>query len=174
MKKRLVGPPPKQFRMLLLGLDSAGKTTILHQMVSGEKKSTVPTIGFRVESMSLDNMHFSVWDLSGQDKLRALWRQFYVGTNGIIFVVDAADINRLPIVKDEIHQLMQEIELKYAIMAVLANKQDLSGALDAQKLCDELELNKIKCKHKIFECVATQNIGIPSVVTWLSENMEEI
>eukprot|EP00483_Globobulimina_turgida_P000661 UN00661 len=164
----------KDFRILLLGLDSAGKTTIVHQFLSGEKKATVPTIGFTVESLIKDNIHFSVWDVGGQDKLRPLWRQYYGGTQGIIFVVDAADIKRLELVKDEIHYLMHEIELKYSIMAVVANKQDLSGALKIDKLSDQLELTKLKCKYKVFECIAIQNIGIAEIINWLSENMEEI
>eukprot|EP00483_Globobulimina_turgida_P000321 UN00321 len=164
----------KEFRILLLGLDSAGKTTILHQFLSGKKKATVPTIGFTVESLIKDNVHFSVWDVGGQDKLRPLWRQYYAGTQGLIFVVDAADTKRLELVKDEIHYLMHEIELKYSIMAVVANKQDLADALQNDKLSQKLELTKLKCKYKVFECVATQNIGIAEILNWLSENMQEI
>eukprot|EP00486_Rosalina_sp_Unknown_P016172 CAMPEP_0201597004 /NCGR_PEP_ID=MMETSP0190_2-20130828/193583_1 /ASSEMBLY_ACC=CAM_ASM_000263 /TAXON_ID=37353 /ORGANISM="Rosalina sp." /LENGTH=182 /DNA_ID=CAMNT_0048057711 /DNA_START=33 /DNA_END=581 /DNA_ORIENTATION=+ len=166
-------PPSKEFRMLLLGLDSAGKTTILRRLTTGEKQSTKPTIGFTIETIQFDNLHFYIWDVGGQEKLRALWRRYYVGTQGIIFVVDAADIDRLPIAKEEIHELMHEYELQYAVMAILANKQDLD-AYNKHQLSKELELSKLGKKYQVFETCATTGEGLDSVMNWLSRNMEEI
>ena len=152
------------------------KIAILHRLKTGEKLSTTPTIGFNVETIKMDNLRLCVWDVGGQDRLRPLWRQYYAGTTGIIFFVDANDIPRLPLVKDEIHYLMTEIELKYAIMAIVANKQDLPNAIKSDEITKELELTDLKFKYEIFETIATniQDSGIQKVIDWLSQNMEEI
>ena len=149
-------------------------SAILRRLTTGEKQSTKPTIGFTIETIQIDNLHFYIWDVGGQEKLRALWRRYYVGTQGIIFVVDAADIDRLPIVKQEIHELMHEYELRYAVMAILANKQDLPNAYNKHKLSEELELLKLSKKYQVFETCAKTGDGLEEVMNWLSQNMEEI
>ena len=101
-------------RVLLLGLDSAGKTTILYALKTGQNIQTVPTIGFNIETINYKNLELNVWDVGGQDKLRDLWRHYYPGTNGVIFVVDSADNTRLNTAKEELHFLMNEHELRYA------------------------------------------------------------
>mmetsp|Transcript_58977 Transcript_58977/g.93826 ORF Transcript_58977/g.93826 Transcript_58977/m.93826 type:complete len:182 (+) Transcript_58977:45-590(+) len=170
----LFGTPAKPFRLLLLGIDSAGKTTILGQLKTGERQPTTPTVGFSVDTIKTDKFELSIWDVGGQENLRTLWRQYYAGTAGVIFVVDAADIPRLPIVKEELHSLQHEVELKYSVWAIVANKQDLPAAVNKEQLIEELELSKLKCKYQVFEVTATKGIGIEDVINWLSSNMEEI
>lgn len=75
----------------MLGLDAAGKTTILYKLKLNDSVSTIPTVGFNVECVSYKNVKFNVWDVGGQDKIRPLWRHYYTGTQGLIFVVDSAD-----------------------------------------------------------------------------------
>mmetsp|Transcript_15930 Transcript_15930/g.24508 ORF Transcript_15930/g.24508 Transcript_15930/m.24508 type:complete len:183 (+) Transcript_15930:43-591(+) len=164
----------KMYRLLLLGLDSAGKSTMLYQLKTGERVATRPTVGFQVEHVTFNNFHFSIWDLGGQDKLRDIWRQYYPGIHAVIFVVDAADIKRIDTVRQELFGLMHEVELKYAVMAIVANKQDLPSALNKQQLTEDLHLDKLEFKHKVFEVTATKAIGIESVINWLSENIEDI
>ena len=72
-----------------VGLDAAGKTTILYKLKLGEVVTTIPTIGFNVETVEYKNISFTVWDVGGQDKIRPLWRHYYQNTQGIIFVVDS-------------------------------------------------------------------------------------
>eukprot|EP00662_Eupelagonemidae_sp_cell21_P001877 gene1877-19270_t len=81
----------KEVRMLMVGLDAAGKTTILYKMKLGEIVTTIPTIGFNVETVEYKNIKFTMWDVGGQDKLRPLWRHYFQNTNGVIFVVDSND-----------------------------------------------------------------------------------
>ena len=147
---------------------------ILRRLTTGEKQSTKPTIGFTVETIQIDNLHFYIWDVGGQEKLRALWRRYFVGTQGIIFVVDAADIDRLPIAKEEIHELMIEYELRYSVMAILANKQDLASSYTKHQLSKELELSKLNKKYQVFETCAITGEGLKAVMNWLSQNMQEI
>jgi small GTP-binding protein len=92
----------KEMRILMLGLDAAGKTTILYKLKLGEVVSSVPTIGFNVETVEYKNIKFTVWDVGGQDKIRLLWRHYYQNTQGLIFVVDSADKERVGLAKEEL------------------------------------------------------------------------
>merc|ERR1712167_293976 len=82
-------------RILMVGLDAAGKTTILYKLKLGEVVTTIPTIGFNVETVEYKNINFTVWDVGGQDKIRKLWRHYYLNTQGLIFVVDSNDRDRV-------------------------------------------------------------------------------
>merc|ERR1711865_370646 len=81
----------KEMRILMVGLDAAGKTTVLYKLKLGEVVTTIPTIGFNVETVEYKNINFTVWDVGGQDKIRKLWRHYYLNTQGLIFVVDSND-----------------------------------------------------------------------------------
>lgn len=163
-------------RVLLLGLDSAGKTTTLYALKTGKVTETVPTIGFNVESVKHGNISFDIWDVGGQDRLRPLWRQYYAGTSGIIFVVDSNDTSRFELAKNELHYLMKEVELQYAILVVIANKQDLPKAVKPDKLKTILELDKLNRENEIFAAVANnpKDKGIRNALDWLSKNMKPI
>ena len=119
---RLVGK--KEMRILMVGLDAAGKTTILYKLKLGEIVTTIPTIGFNVETVEYKNISFTVWDVGGQDKIRPLWRHYYQNTQGLIFVVDSNDKDRVGEAHDELHRMLSEDELREAIVLVFANKQD--------------------------------------------------
>jgi len=114
----------KEMRILMLGLDAAGKTTVLYKLKLGEIVTTIPTIGFNVETVNYNNINFTVWDVGGQDKIRPLWRHYYQNTQGLIFVVDSNDPGRIDEARDELQKVMGEDELKGAVLLVLANKQD--------------------------------------------------
>ena len=115
----------KEARLLILGLDGAGKSSIMHKMKFGENISTAPTIGFNVDEIKVGKLSFNVWDIGGQDKLRSLWRHYYPGTDGIIFVVDSADPKRFELAKAELHKLLEDEDLREVPVIVFANKQDL-------------------------------------------------
>eukprot|EP01084_Bolivina_argentea_P253469 425756_1 len=168
------GKGQNRMRVLLLGLDSAGKTTILYSLKCGEPVKTVPTIGFNIETVNYQGLELNIWDVGGQDKLRDLWRHYYPGTNGIIFVVDSADKTRLNTAKEELHLLMNEHELQYATLVVVANKQDLPNALKKEEVSKALELEKITRKHECFEAIAKENKGLTEAFDWLLQNTQAI
>jgi ADP-ribosylation factor-like protein 1 len=89
----------KEVRILILGLDNAGKTTILYRLQNDDDAvvQTIPTIGFNVEVLQYKNIKFQVWDLGGQTSIRPYWRCYYPNTDAIIFVVDSCDNERLGI-----------------------------------------------------------------------------
>ena len=84
----------KEMRILMVGLDAAGKTTILYKLKLGEVVTTIPTIGFNVETVAYKNINFTVWDVGGQTKIRALWQHYFQDTQGLIYVVDSNDPSR--------------------------------------------------------------------------------
>uniref|UniRef100_A0A3Q2VF60 ADP-ribosylation factor 5 n=1 Tax=Haplochromis burtoni TaxID=8153 RepID=A0A3Q2VF60_HAPBU len=136
----------KQMRILMVGLDAAGKTTILYKLKLGEIVTTIPTIGFNVETVEFKNISFTVWDVGGQDKIRPLWRHYFQNTQGLIFVVDSNDRERVAESAEELSKMLQEDELKDAVLLVFANKQDLPNALSVSELTDKLGLHALRSK----------------------------
>ncbi|VAH08622.1 unnamed protein product [Triticum turgidum subsp. durum] len=133
----------KEMRILMVGLDAAGKTTILYKLKLGEIVTTIPTIGFNVETVEYKNISFTVWDVGGQDKIRPLWRHYFQNTQGLIFVVDSNDRERVVEARDELHRMLNEDELRDAVLLVFANKQDLPNAMNAAEITDKLGLHSL-------------------------------
>eukprot|EP00755_Sulcionema_specki_P021545 Sspe_Gene.74429::Locus_46152_Transcript_1_1_Confidence_1.000_Length_604::g.74429::m.74429/K07937/ARF1; ADP-ribosylation factor 1 len=162
---------PKKTSILMVGLDGAGKTTVLYKLKLDQVVQTTPTIGFNVETIEYKNLKLCIKDVGGQDKLRALWRRYYTGTDAVIFVVDSNDTDRVPLAKEEIHKLMGEDELQHASILVLANKQDLPNALSASALTEQLDLHGIQAKgFNVFvqPSTATTGEGIFEGLDWLA------
>eukprot|EP01017_Pseudomicrothorax_dubius_P040460 TRINITY_DN6329_c0_g2_i4.p1 TRINITY_DN6329_c0_g2~~TRINITY_DN6329_c0_g2_i4.p1 ORF type:complete len:115 (+),score=19.48 TRINITY_DN6329_c0_g2_i4:124-468(+) len=99
----------EEMRILILGLDNAGKTTILYKLRLNEVVQTVPTIGFNLETVKVDNLVLQVWDLGGQTAIRPYWRSYYPNTNAIIYVIDSVDKERIEISKQELMMILQVI-----------------------------------------------------------------
>ena len=112
-----------EHKICLVGLDNAGKTTILYQFLMNEVVHTSPTIGSNVEEVVWNNIHFIMWDLGGQESLRTAWNTYYSNTEFILLVVDSTDRERLSITKEELHKMLQSDELCNASVLVFANKQ---------------------------------------------------
>lgn len=169
----------KEMRILMVGLDAAGKTTILYKLKLGEVVTTIPTIGFNVETVEYKNISFTVWDVGGQDKIRPLWRHYYQNTQGIIFVVDSNDKDRIDkngdaesSAKEELHRMLAEDELRDAVLLVFANKQDLPNALSVQKITEKLQLNNIRNRAWYIQATcATTGDGIYEGLDWLSNKL---
>lgn len=158
----------KEVRILILGLDNAGKTTILYRLQVDEPVTTVPTIGFNVETLQYKNIKFQVWDLGGQTSIRPYWRCYYPNTDAIIFVVDSSDVERLETARAELHAMLEEEDLKDSILLVFANKQDMKGALKAPQISEALGLATIKNRQwSIQETSAAQGKGLHEGFDWL-------
>jgi ADP-ribosylation factor protein 6 len=92
-------------------------------------RSNFQTVGFNVETVTYKNVKFNVWDVGGQDKIRPLWRHYYTGTQGLVFVVDSQDRERVDEAKQELHRILSDREMKDCLLLVFANKQDLPGGM---------------------------------------------
>ncbi|KAJ8373763.1 hypothetical protein SKAU_G00043430 [Synaphobranchus kaupii] len=164
----------KQMRILMVGLDAAGKTTILYKLKLGEIVTTIPTIGFNVETVEYKNICFTVWDVGGQDKIRPLWRHYFQNTQGLIFVVDSNDRERVAESADELNKMLQEEELREAVLLIFANKQDLPNAMDANDLTEKLGLKNLRGRTWYVQSTcATQGTGLYEGLDWLSNELSK-
>lgn len=162
----------KEMRILMVGLDAAGKTTILYKLKLGEIVTTIPTIGFNVETVEYKNISFTVWDVGGQDRIRPLWRHYFQNTQGIIFVVDSQDQERLQEARKELHKMLSEEELRDAVLLVFANKQDLPGACKTAEIVNALGLPSLRQRTwYIMSCCATNGEGLFEGLDWLSTQL---
>lgn len=155
--------------LLMVGLDAAGKTTILYKLKLGTVVTTVPTIGFNVETVEYRNLSFTVWDIGGQDRLRPLWRHYYRGARGLIYVVDSNDRERLEDAREELSKILEEEEMREAVVLVIANKQDLPNAMPAAEISERLGLQKVRGRQwYIQSACATSGDGLYEGLDWLS------
>ncbi|CAH0400918.1 unnamed protein product [Chilo suppressalis] len=162
----------KQMRILMVGLDAAGKTTILYKLKLGDIVTTIPTIGFNVETVEYRNISFTVWDVGGQDKIRPLWRHYYQNTQGLIFVVDSSDTKRIAEAENELANMLKEDELRDAVILVFANKQDMPNAMTAAELTNALNLNNLRNRRWYIQATcATQGQGLYEGLDWLSNEL---
>lgn len=158
----------------MVGLDAAGKTTILYKLKLGEIVTTIPTIGFNVETVEYKNICFTVWDVGGQDRIRPLWRHYFQNTQGLIFVVDSNDRERLSEAQDEMSKMLQEDELRDAALLVFANKQDLPNAMNAAELTEKLGLMSLHNRKWFIQATcATQGHGLYEGLDWLSNELSK-
>lgn len=163
----------KPCRIIMLGLDAAGKTTILYRLNIGETVTTVPTIGFNVEEVQYKKITFNIWDVGGQQKIRALWSHYFKNTNAIIYVVDSNDNKRIEKSSEELHSILLNNELKNTPLLVFANKQDLPNSITPEELVKELELNKlVDRKWFIQGCIATNGNGLYNGLDWLHDTLK--
>ena len=156
-------------KMLMVGIDNAGKTTILYQLKMNEKVHSIPTIGFNVESVDYKGLVFSVWDVGGQDKIRVLWKHYYQNTDGLIFVVDSNDKDRIDDAAEELKKMIAEEELKDCVLLVMANKQDLKDAMSPNEVTDKLGLSQIKGRQWLVQGTsATTGQGLKEGLDWMA------
>uniref|UniRef100_A0A5F9DTB0 ADP ribosylation factor 4 n=1 Tax=Oryctolagus cuniculus TaxID=9986 RepID=A0A5F9DTB0_RABIT len=145
---RLLGK--KQMRILMVGLDAAGKTTILYKLKLGEIVTTIPTIGFNVETVEYKNICFTVWDVGGQDKIRPLWRHYFQNTQ------------------------LQEDEPQDAVLLLFANKQDLPNAMAISEMTAKLGLQSLRNRTWYVQATcATQGTGLYEGLDWLSNELSK-
>ncbi|PBK73836.1 ARF/SAR superfamily [Armillaria solidipes] len=182
----------KEMRLLMLGLDAAGKTTILYKLKLNQSVTTIPTVGFNVETVTYKNVKFNVWDVGGQDKIRPLWRHYYTGTQGLVFVVDSQDRERIDEAKQELHRILSDREMKECLLLVFANKQDLPGgvysdtgrrynshlhaplAMSPAEVTEKLGLHRMRDRSwYVHPSCATTGEGLFEGLQWLSQNVKK-
>eukprot|EP00518_Triparma_eleuthera_P004776 CAMPEP_0182464202 /NCGR_PEP_ID=MMETSP1319-20130603/8389_1 /TAXON_ID=172717 /ORGANISM="Bolidomonas pacifica, Strain RCC208" /LENGTH=179 /DNA_ID=CAMNT_0024663829 /DNA_START=60 /DNA_END=599 /DNA_ORIENTATION=+ len=158
-------------RILLLGLDAAGKTTLLYSLKLAECVHSVPTVGFNVEHIQYKKLDMTMWDVGGQDKIRRLWNHYYHGTDALIYVVDCSDVNRIEEAKVELHKVLNNDVVKQTNQAVLiyANKQDLPNAVAPSEMLSRLDLSQIGGIEWYCQgSVASEGQGLYEGLDWLN------
>mmetsp|Transcript_25927 Transcript_25927/g.30318 ORF Transcript_25927/g.30318 Transcript_25927/m.30318 type:complete len:188 (+) Transcript_25927:36-599(+) len=150
--------PQREVRMCVLGLDNAGKTTILRSLAHEEIHTVQPTQGFNVKSLRVSNFSFNVWDLGGQMAIREHWKNYYENLDCVIFVVDSSDNRRM---EDEcggeLQKLLVEDKLAGVPILVFANKQDLELAMPADEIEEVLHLSQINDRPWSIQACSAQS-----------------
>ena len=165
----------RDMRVVMLGLDAAGKTTILYKLHIGEVLSTVPTLGFNVEKVQYKNVMFTVWDVGGQEKLRPLWRHYFNNTDGLIFVVDSLDRERINRAREEFNSIINDPFMRNSAILVFANKQDMRNCMTTAEVCDALGLVELKGRRwHVQGAVATKGLGLYEGLDWLSSTLKSM
>mmetsp|Transcript_10209 Transcript_10209/g.13397 ORF Transcript_10209/g.13397 Transcript_10209/m.13397 type:complete len:186 (+) Transcript_10209:72-629(+) len=159
-----------QKRILMLGLDAAGKTTILYKLNLGETIHTIPTIGFNVEKVQYKRLEFVVWDVGGQDKIRPLWRHYFSNTDALIYVVDSSDRDRIDLARSTLEWLLSEYDLQNVHLLIYANKQDIPNSLTPAELAKVLGLFNVRHqKWFIQSSCALSGDGLYEGLDWLAQ-----
>ena len=159
------------FKIIILGIQNAGKTTILYRLSIGQLVKTTPTIGSNVEEISYNNVKLQAWDLGGQESTRSIWDVYFINTDAIIYVVDSHD-ETYDDSKTQFYKLLKNEALKNAIVLIYANKQDLPGAKSVGEIIQIYEFDTIK-DHiwHIQPCSALTGEGLITGMKWLSDQL---
>lgn len=163
----------EEHKVIIVGLDNAGKTTILYQILMNEVVHTSPTIGSNVEEFQWKNIHFLMWDIGGQESLRSSWNTYYTGTEFVILVIDSTDRERLHISKEELYHMLANEDLKHAGVLLYANKQDIKGSMSSAEISQQLNLTSIK-DHEwhIQACCALTGEGLYAGLEWIANTLK--
>ena len=164
----------REIRVAMIGLDAAGKTTVLGQLKFGETQTTIPTIGFNVDTVEYKNLKLSVWDIGGQVRLRTLWRHYYQNCDAVIYVVDSADRTRIKEAAEELHNALSDDNLRNASLLIFANKQDQPNACTPSEMQELLKLRDLRQRAWFVQgCTATTGRGLWEGLDWLSANLPQ-
>jgi small GTP-binding protein len=171
MLTKLFGTP--ECRLLIVGLDASGKTSILYKLKLNELVTTIPTIGFNVETVLYKQTSFTMWDVGGCDKIRPLLRHYFQNTQALIFVVDSRDQERLAETTDELWRLLSEDELNHIPILFYLNKIDIPNGLQSTDVNKQMRLNDIRNRQWILQpCSALTGEGLYEGLDWLIHAMK--
>jgi len=168
----------KQFKIAVVGLDSAGKTTMLNFLRFEKNIETLPTIGVNVEVLQRENVNMSIFDLGGQLHFRTLWGTLMKGSSAIIFVIDSSDRERIEEAKNELWKVLMDPLYPDAPLLIVANKQDKEGAMSIEELiraCDLDQPEKVGNRSwHIQPTVATTGQGVEEAIKWIVIELDKL
>ncbi|EWM26356.1 adp-ribosylation factor [Nannochloropsis gaditana] len=161
-------------RVVLLGLDNAGKTTCVYRLLLGKKVDTVPTVGFNSEEVRYQRCNFIMWDIGGQAKIRKLWKHYVESADALIFVVDAQDRARLAEARSAFKRMLRYKTLKNTVLLILANKMDYEHAMSSAEIVQGLEVKRVVGRRPwwVQETCAISGQGLREGMDWLLQTLE--
>ncbi|CAN6274556.1 unnamed protein product, partial [Urochloa humidicola] len=159
----------QEMELSLVGLQNAGKTSLVNAVATGGySEDMIPTVGFNMRKVTKGNVTIKLWDLGGQRRFRTMWERYCRGVSAILYVVDAADRDSVPIAKSELHDLLTKQSLAGIPLLVLGNKIDKSEALSKQALVDQLGLESIQDREVCCYMISCKDsVNIDVVIDWL-------
>ena len=152
-----------------VGLDAAGKTSMLYKLNLGDIKTPNSTLGFHVETLESDNVSFTTWDVGGRMRMRPLWRHYFPQMNAIVFMIDSNDRERISEATEELSKMLNEDDLRERPLLVMCNKQDLPNAMSVAEVTEKMGLHALRGRQWFIQaCCATTGDGIVEGLRWLS------
>ena len=162
----------KKANLIFLGLDNAGKSTLMYMLKNDRYKQTLPTSQPNSEELRMGNIRFNTFDLGGHETARKIWKDYFPAIDAIIFIVDSSEYKRFPEVQIELENILNSPELANIPIAILGNKIDKPGAVPEEQLRDEIDFNGIIAKDnrpiEIFMCSIVKKIGYSKAFEWVA------
>jgi len=163
----------KEVRILMLGLDNSGKTSILKRLSEEDITHIMPTQGFNIKSLLHEGFKLNVWDIGGQKTIRPYWKNYFENTDCLIYVVDSSDRRRLDESRDELHELLEEDKLSGIPVLIFANKQDLMNAVPEEEIVESMGLMEIKDRtFSIQPCSAKTGEHLQEGLEWAVKQIQ--
>lgn len=164
----------KKVKILVIGLEGAGKTTIIYRLKKGETLTNfIPTIGFNVESLEYKSICFDIWEFGGQPRNRLMSRHYFPGTQGFVFVIDSSDRESLEEARSDLIRLLSDNDVNDAPVLILASKQDLPDAMATSEITAYLKLDSFKNRTWHVQATsATTGDGLHEALDWLSDKIK--
>ena len=160
----------KDLDISVVGLQNAGKTTLMNAISGDYDMDTMPTVGFNLRHMQKGKVNLNIWDLGGQKQFRESWEKYCRTSDVIIFVVDSADFASIDLARKELHDLLSCPSLEGIPLLILGNKNDLEHARTEEQMVEQMQLKKIeKRKIAIYSISAKKRVNIDVALKWLSE-----
>ncbi|KAF1347905.1 ADP-ribosylation factor family-domain-containing protein [Delphinella strobiligena] len=165
----------KEMRILMLGLDNSGKTSIVKSIMGEDIHSVSPTLGFIIKTIDYDGYKLNIWDVGGQKTLRTYWKNYFEKTDTLIWVVDATDRERIDDCRAELEGLLLQERLMGASLLVFKNKSDVRGCMDEEEIRKALRLDTIKTHHTwtIMTCSAMTGQNLQEGLQWVVQDAKD-
>ncbi|OJK04456.1 ADP-ribosylation factor-like protein 2 [Aspergillus brunneoviolaceus CBS 621.78] len=164
----------KEMRILMLGLDNAGKTTIVKQVMKEDVTTVSPTLGFIIKTIEFQGYRLNIWDVGGQKTLRSYWKNYFEKTDTLVWVVDATDRLRVEDCRTELAGLLLEERLMGASLLVFLNKTDVDGCMTEEEVRERLSLDSIKThKWTILPCSAMTGRNLHEGLDWVVQDAKD-
>ncbi|KAH0278888.1 ARF/SAR superfamily, partial [Aureobasidium melanogenum] len=164
----------KEMRILMLGLDNSGKTSIVKNIMGEDINTVSPTLGFIIKTIDYDGYKLNIWDVGGQKTLRTYWKNYFEKTDTLIWVVDGTDRERIDDCRQELEGLLLQERLMGASLLVFMNKSDVAGCMSSEEIRKALRLDTIHThRWNIMECSALTGLNLQEGLRWVVQDAKD-
>eukprot|EP00043_Microstomoeca_roanoka_P007815 m.75569 g.75569 ORF g.75569 m.75569 type:complete len:185 (+) comp13989_c3_seq1:306-860(+) len=165
----------EEMELTLVGLQNSGKSTFVDVISSGKyTEDMMPTVGFNMRKVTKGNVTIKLWDIGGQPRFRSMWERYCRGVQVIIYMVDAADTEKLEAAKQELKNLLEKPHLAGIPVLILGNKNDLPKALQSDELIQALGLKEIQDREVCCYSISCKNqVNLDITLKWIMQHAKK-